>query len=230
MVEVSFYLLSVAAAAMLLVLFRGYPLTKVFTAFWGGFTLWILYLAVLWLSGILRNFEFPPRVPILIVIPALGLILVLANRKFMRSALERTPIHIPILLQSFRILVELLIYATYLKGIFPQRATFQGLNFDILVGISALFAGFLAFKGYLKPTGILIWNIVSMGILAVTVFSFISSYYFYDFALSGSGFRFVEFPYLLLASVLLPTAIFLHVFSIRQVLLLNGEPQSQHGT
>lgn len=48
----------------------------------------------------------------------------------------------------------------------------------------------------------------------------ISFYYFCDFVGSGLGYQFVEFPYVLLTSVLFQAAIFLHAFSIQQVLTL----------
>ncbi|MEM1137255.1 MAG: hypothetical protein AAGI07_15560, partial [Bacteroidota bacterium] len=133
--------------------------------------------------------------------------------------LQKTSLHVPIALQSFRIFVELLIYATYLKGIFPQRATFEGLNFDILVGISAIFMSIGISKSLVKKRGVLIWNVAAMCILLLTVYSFIYTYYFTNFVDSGMGYKFVEFPYILLGSVLLPIAIFLHIFSIKQVLI-----------
>ena len=218
MVEFGFYTLSIAAVGMLLILFRNYSRKKVALSLLAGSSLWILYLFLLTQAGVLRNFELPPRVPLFIVFPAIAILLVVVNRKFMSRSLEKTPLHLPILLQSFRILVELLIYATFLKGIFPQRATFEGLNFDILVGISALFVGWAVSTGKIKRKGILTWNIISMCVLLLTIYSFISTFYFTDFAYSKAAFKFVEFPYLLLASVLLPIAIFLHTFSIKQIL------------
>ena len=217
MVEVSFYVLSIISIGMLLLLFRNYPFNQKII---GGFAvLWVTYLIFLAQTGILKSFDIPPRIPLLVVIPIFLTIIILVSRKFMRTALEEIPFHIPIAMQSFRIFVELLIFATYLKGVFPQRATFEGLNFDILVGISAIFISVAAFKGFIKNRGILIWNLISLSILSLTVYSFISTYYFSDFGVSVSRFKFVEFPYLLLASVLLPTAIFLHAFSIKQVLI-----------
>ncbi len=219
MVEVSFYLLSFVATAMLLLLFRGYPPGKVVIWLSFGMAMWLMYLLALDQLGALRSFDMPPRIPLLVVFPAITIILIAVNRKFMRQALENTPLYLPIALQSFRILVELLIYATYQQGTFPQRATFEGLNFDILVGISAILASVAIARNLLKRQGILIWNIASMSILSLTVYSFISTYYFTDFGTSAIGFDFVQFPYLLLASVLLPIAIFLHVFSLRQILI-----------
>lgn len=215
---------------MLLLLFRSYSFNKVALALCGGLAFWISYIILLNKTGILRDLGLPPKVPILIVIPAILLSILLVNRNFMKDAFQRIPTHVPIALQSFRIFVELLIYATYLKGIFPQKATFEGMNFDILVGISSIFVSIAVSKGVIKYTGILIWNGASLCILLLTVYSFISTYYFSDFVASGLGYQFVEFPYLLLASVLLPVAIFLHVFSIQQVLTLKKVPNTKYST
>lgn len=229
MVEISFYLLSFIAVAMLLLLFQTYSSIKVIKLLSTGMFCWIAYLFMLHQNGALRNFELPPRIPLLVVFPAVFLIILVVNRPFMKQALATTPMYIPIALQSFRVFVELLIFATYKKGIFPQRATFEGLNFDILVGISALFIGVAVAKGVLKNTGILVWHFISLSILSVTVYSFISTYYFGDFGASANRLLFVEFPYLLLASVLLPTAIFLHVFSIKQLRIKRQMKKSTAG-
>jgi hypothetical protein len=218
MVEKSFYLLSFLAVAMLLLLFRSYSLKKVTISLSCGLTIWISYLILLTDIGILRDLELPPKVPILVVIPAILFIFFLVNRNLMKDAYQNTATHIPIALQFFRVFVELLIYATYIEGIFPQKVTFEGMNFDVLVGISSIFVSVAVFKGKIKNNGILIWNLVSLAVLLLTIYSFISSYYFSSFAASGLGYDFVEFPYILLASVLLPIAIFLHFFSIKQVL------------
>lgn len=217
MVEISFYLLSFAALAMLLLLFRGYTTRKKLTAFL-SIPAWLMYLVLLDQTELLWNYELPPRIPLLVVIPAISGIILLVNRKLMHSAYVQSPLHLPVILQSFRILVELLIYATYRKGIFPQRATFEGLNYDILVGISALLMGVAVSRGMIKEKGILIWNFGSICILAVTVYAFISSYYFEDISSQIDKYQFVTFPFLLLASVLLPVAVFLHAFSVKQVL------------
>ena len=218
MVALSFVLLSILAVSMLLSLFRKYAFGKAFQAIGLGFSIWLGYLTILTQIGALQDFGFPPRVPLLIVLPAIIVILVVVNRPAMKLAFDSTPLHLPIALQSFRILVELLIFATYQKGIFPQRATFEGLNFDILVGITAVPFSIFVAKKWIRKKGIVVWNLVSICILTVTAYSFISSYYFPEFTGTWDTFQFVEFPYLLLASVLLPIAIFLHAFSLKQVM------------
>ena len=192
-------------------------------------TVWIFYLIAIALSGILADFGLPPRVPLLIVIPAIVGIIVITGRQSFAGVLKRTPRHWPVYLQSFRIVVELLIFGAFIEGIFPERATFKGLNFDILVGISAPVIAFLYQHRKLSDKGLLIWNVIAMVILSVTVYSFISTYYFSDYLQTTGNPDFVKLPYLLLAGVLLPVAVFLHVFSLRQLKVISLPPSAQSG-
>jgi len=219
MVQFGFYALSVIVLLMQIFIIKNAAAQrKSIVGYLVICTIWIAYLLLLSASGALYNFGLPPRVPLLIVIPAVAGIIFITGRKSFRNILQQTPLHIPVFMQSFRIVVELLIYGAFLEGVFPERATFKGLNFDILVGSSSLIVGVLVQRGILSGKGLLIWNVISLLVLTVTVYAFISTYYFTDYLAAGSGNKsFVEFPYLLLASVLLPAAIFLHVFSIRQV-------------
>jgi len=189
--------------------------------------IWLVYLFLLSTTGVLDNFGLPPRVALFVVVPAVAGIIFLSGRKSFQVILQQKSLHLPVYLQSFRIIVELLIYGAFLQGVFPERATFNGMNYDILVGISSLIMGAMVQRGKIKPIGLLIWNAVSLLILSVTAYSFISTYYFTDFlATNKGGSAFVDFPYLFLAAVLLPAAVFLHVFSLRQVIgiLRAGSP------
>lgn len=178
---------------------------------------WIGYIVVLSSRGVLNDFGLPPRVPLLIVIPAITAIVFVTGKSSFKNILVNTRLHLPVYLQSFRIFVELLIYGAFLEGVFPEQATMNGLNFDILVGISAPVIGLLIQYNKIRVKALIVWNIIALVILAVTVYSFISTYYFTDYlSRIGSNKSFVDFPYLLLPSVLLPVAIFLHVISIRQ--------------
>lgn len=178
---------------------------------------WLAYVFLLSQSGLLLSFSLPPKIPLFIVAPAVVAITIITGTKGFRHLLESTPVSLPIYLQSFRIVVELLIYGAFLNGVFPQKATFEGLNFDILVGLSAPVAGYLYQRRRLSDMGLLVWNVVSLIILSVTVYSFISTYYFTDYVRTVGNTNFVQMPYLLLASVLLPVAVFLHIFSLRQL-------------
>ncbi len=220
MIQAGFYTLTGAVLLALIFVIKNHIAPRKSIA--GYLTIcaiWIVYLSLLSATGVLDNFGLPPRVVLLIVMPAVAGIILLSGRKSFRVILQQTSLHFPVYLQSFRIIVELLIYGAFLQGVFPERATFKGLNYDILVGISSLIMGILVQRRKVGAIGLLIWNAVSLLILSVTAYSFISTYYFTDFLGTNKGGRsFVDFPYLFLAAVLLPAAVFLHVFSLRQVI------------
>ena len=183
--------------------------------------LWISYVLIASQTGVLQSLEMPPRVPLMIILPIFIIIMAATSRSDFKTALANNTLHYPIYVQSFRILVELLIYGAFLEGVFPQRVTFEGLNVDILVGITALPMGYLVQKGLIKSKGILAWNIISLMILSVTAYAFISSFYFTDFVQQNSGeIALVKLPYVLLPGMLLPVAVFYHVVSIRQSLMV----------
>ena len=224
MVQSGFYAWAIVALAMIFYLLSCTVQGKKLVATYAILTaVWIAYVSVISYSGILTDFSLPPRLPLLIVIPAVaGGILFTGVRRF-KEVLRQTPPHLPVYFQSFRIVVELLIFGAFLEGVFPERVTFQGLNFDIIVGISAPVTAYLYQREIISFRGILWWNLVSMTILSVTVYSFISTYYFTDYVARLGNSDFTKMPYLLLASVLLPVAAFLHVFSLRQIMILRDQ-------
>lgn len=217
-VQFGFYALSVVAFGMVMILLKFADNSKqLITRYvWGGLV-WLVYLVIISRTGVLDDFGFPPRIPLLVVIPAIVAGIVFTSRASFRSALEKAPLSLPVFLTSFRILVELLIYGAYRLDVFPQRVTFEGLNYDVVVGLSALPVGYLVLRQKLSLRGLLMWNVLSLLVLSFTVYAFASTYYFSDYVAETGNTQFVRFPYLLLAAVLLPAAVFLHVFSIRQV-------------
>ncbi|OEK00723.1 hypothetical protein BFP97_04010 [Roseivirga sp. 4D4] len=179
---------------------------------------WVSYVVIMSFTGILDSLSMPPRAPIFIIIPAFIIVFITTSRKGFRSVLHNTPKHVAVLIQSFRIIVETLIYGAFVEGFFPQRVTFEGLNYDILMGILALPVGFLIYKGLIKRQIILAYNILGLVVLSLTGYAFISSFYFSDFIGVGGEIALVQVPFILLPGVLLPFAIFYHVVSIRQCL------------
>lgn len=219
MIQFGFYALSLVAVAMIVFVLRyGDDSRKLTTQFLVAGLVWLAYLIVISGTGVLQDFSLPPKVPLLVVVPAIvGILIFTGTRRFGR-VLNHLPLHVPVLLTTFRILVELLIYGGHKEGVFPERVTFEGLNYDILVGIVSLPVGILIMSGKLSTRAVWAWNVLSLMVLGLTVYSFVTAYYFSDFIATTGNRDFVRFPYLLLAGVLLPTAIMLHVVSIRQMI------------
>lgn len=178
--------------------------------------LWICYLFFIQSTTILADFGMPPRMPLFILIPAFIIVFLIHSRHTFKELYSSTSKHTIVLLQSFRVAVELLIYGAALESIIPFRASFEGLNYDILVGISAIPVSIALSRAKMSDGSLRVWNYLSLLVLSVTGYAFVSSFYSTDyFPLRGE--LFVKMPYILLPSMLLPMAIFLHVFSLKQV-------------
>ncbi len=182
----------------------------------GSFAFWTLYLWGLGKSEFLMSTDLPPRMPMMVVFPVFILIAVLVNRSWFNETLSKVSWHHLIYIQSFRIVVELIIYSTYLEGISPARVTYHGLNQDVWVGLSAPIFGFLSQKNILGRQGFIAWNMGGLGILAVTVYSFISYVYFIGPDPSFSMESFGSLPFLFLPGFLMPLAVFVHVISLKK--------------
>lgn len=217
MYQTGYLFLALGIAAGILVAFKKFQVnTKFSWLFVLCLLLWSGYLLVMGKSGILVSMNLPPRMPLFVVIPTFLMMGWVISRPWFVELADRMPAHYLIYIQSFRIAVELVIYGTFLDGLVPERVTFEGINFDILVGITALPFGFLVQRNVLSSKAIIGWNLAGMGVLSLTVYSFISYVYFIGpdpwFSMSS----FTTLPFLYLPGFLMPFAMCLHYVSIRQ--------------
>ena len=183
---------------------------------------WLLYVFGISATGLLQSFDLPPKIPLFLVFP-LMMFIVFFIRKYKNNALLKLlPESWLLHFQVFRVLVELLIFEMYLKNIFPIAATYEGYNYEIILGASAPLVAYLVFKLKVLPKKVaIIWNFIGLTTLGIVIFIVISSAYFPQFwgaknSLISSDFGL--FPYTLLAGFLAPTAIFMHVLSLTQLM------------
>jgi len=183
--------------------------------------IWLIYLSVLSYTEVLTDYSLPPKMPLLVVLPLLILIIISLFKKGTADFVAVTSVSWLIYIQSFRILVELIIWGAHKQGILPIIATFEGYNYDILVGLTAVPLAYYAKREKIAPMILLFWNIASLFILANTVRLFISAAYFpSEIGLTehGIGPEFTKLPYLLIAGFFMPLAVFIHALSIKQLL------------
>ena len=181
---------------------------------------WQVY--VFWIanSGILLNFEFPPRFALLLIIPLFiftGIFIYLSRNK---KWIVTIPPHWLIFYQSFRILVESIFVASVTAGILNKEVTIEGYNYDMIFAYTAPIIGFLAFKKILSKQLLILWNYLGLIVIASIIFLFITSIYAPQ--LFGSEAILIPsasllFPYVLVAGFLMPSAVFIHVLSIVQL-------------
>jgi hypothetical protein len=187
-----------------------------------GVSIWVIGMSALALSGFFKDFApMPPRIVFILVL-AIPILIVIANSKSFTDLLRVTPPHWLVFMQSFRIVVEILLFIAYGRQLLPVQMTFEGYNYDILSGLLAIPAGWLMMKYPYKARSIgLIYNtlgiLLLINILTIAVLSMPTQirYFTNDPANTIVG----EFPFIYLPAILVITALALHIFSIRQLLL-----------
>ena len=182
--------------------------------------IWIGLLTILSYKGLFTDFsKLPPRPALAVLIP-LPIIFLIAFSKAGIQLLQTVPSHWLVFMQSFRIIVELLLLFAFMAGKLPVQMTFEGRNFDVLTGVLALPVGYiLARKKTNAPKLTVAFNIVGiillLNILVIAVLSMPTSIRY--FMNEPSSTIVSQFPFILLPGVLVPIAYTMHIFSLRQL-------------
>ncbi len=182
---------------------------------------WLLFQTSLSITGFyLNTSSLPPRIPVFAVLPALitiALLFIFSREKL----IWRLPLRTLTLLHIVRIPVELVLFWLYQNGAVPQIMTFDGLNFDILSGVTAPFVAWFAFRnGRLNRPLLLVWNLVSFALLANIVGTAVLSLPspIQKFAFDQPNVAVLYFPFIWLPSVIVPIVLFSHLVSFYQLL------------
>ncbi|MGX1928017.1 hypothetical protein [Flagellimonas sp. 2504JD4-2] len=184
-----------------------------------GIFSWIITQFFIWSTGFYYNLSLPPRIPLFMVFPVLLFIVLFMYKNRNHRVLMAIPIALPIAIQSFRAVIEILFYFTFINGILPVQVTFEGANYDVLIGLSAIAMAVYATRSGASKQVLLAWNILGILVVLFAAFTFISSFYFPSiWGDVGIPLEFNQFPYLLLPTFLMPFAVFLHVLSIAQLI------------
>jgi hypothetical protein len=121
-------------------------------------------------------------------------------------------------LQVFRVFVEIILWLLFIENQLPKQMTFEGRNFDILAGISALIAAryLVHNKGWM-----IVWNLFGLALLinivAIALLSMPTP--FRIFHSEPANIIVTRFPYVFLPTFLVPLAYFLHFISLKKLLL-----------
>jgi len=125
------------------------------------------------------------------------------------------------LIHTIRIPVEIVLYYLFIAKTIPQIMTFEGRNFDILAGLTAPIIYYWVFiKNKISHKGLLVWNLLSLGLLINIVFIAVLSTKssFRHFAFDEANIALAHFPFNWLPSVVVPIVLFSHLVAIRQLI------------
>ena len=185
-----------------------------------GLGIWLGVLAVLAGQGYFLDFQsMPPRLTLAGLLPLVAGLLMLPTHGT-RHFLAVTPPERLIYLQSFRIVMEIILWALAVQGRAPKLMTFEGRNIDILVGLTAIPIGWMVVERRAWPVWVAAaWNVVGILILANVVIhaQLALPTPFRAFVTEPSTAFLATFPYIWLVGFLVPFAFWLHAGSLVQL-------------
>lgn len=191
-----------------------------------GIDAWLAFLGLLANQNVFNDFSsMPPRL-LIVLLPPLIAAVFLARSGTVSSWLRVVPPHWLIFLQSFRIVMELILFLLMTHSIIPVQMTFDGRNFDVLTGVSALIVGNLVYtKSFSFPKWIIAWNVAGLILLANIVGIAILSapFSFRVFMNDPPNTVIAGFPFVWLPGFVVPVAYCSHILSIKQnTMIVNG--------
>lgn len=192
-----------------------------------AFLIVTIYLIV---QGLLAYLNFysaqplnPAKVPI-VVLPSFALLFYTlfssSGKKFILSLNLKTLT----LIHTIRIPVELVLFLLFTHKAIPEIMTFEGRNFDILAGISAPIIYYFTFiKNNIGRNGLLLWNIISLGLLInIIVYAIFSlETPIQQFGFNQPNRAILYFPFIWLPAVVVPLVFFSHCAAIQRLLKPN---------
>ncbi|RPD40898.1 hypothetical protein [Chitinophaga barathri] len=122
---------------------------------------------------------------------------------------------------ALRVLVEITLYRLFLDGKIPRIMTFEGWNFDILIGLTAILL--LAYRLYsgkgINRLFFRAWNIAGIVFLAIIVITAILSAPspIQQLAFDQPNIAVTRFPYIFLPAIVVPLVLLSHLLVLKSI-------------
>lgn len=191
---------------------------------------WIILLGILSTRGFFSDFSrLPPRLIIALLIP-LPVVLLFTRSKAGKQLLQYIQPQWLLYLQSFRILVEIALWILVRNGALPVQMSFEGRNFDVLSGMLAIPVGYYCFeKKSWPPIVVLLYNIAGLILLVniVTISALSLPTPLRVFHNQPDSSLVTTFPFIYLPGVLVPLAYTLHIFSLKQWIMVRRAAENR---
>lgn len=185
-----------------------------------GLPIWLAYVGVLSWSGVVGDAGLRPPGIVYVVAPAVLFVGLFAVRSRSGGTIARTaPLVLLIGFQVYRVGVELFLHQLWREGLAPRMLTFEGANLDIVIGLTAPLAAWLATRGRGGLLAALIWNGLGLvSLVNVVARSALTSpgplnLIHAEVANHAIG----TFPYTFIAGFFAPLSVTLHVLALRAI-------------
>lgn len=172
--------------------------------------------AVLAYQGFYLNTKtIPPRFA-LVFIPATLLIIYGCLPKQHHWIYNNRNLTTSTLLHAVRFPIEIVLFYLFTNKMIPEIMTFEGFNFDIVVGIMAPIVSYLIWKKKLNTKILLLFNSIGLVlVLTILVIALLSSELpFQQFGFEQPNKAINYFPFILLPACIVPIVIYTHITDI----------------
>jgi len=181
---------------------------------------WLLLQGVLSIGTFYQATDsVPPRVFAFGVLPSL--VFIVAFFVFFRkSFVDELSLKALTLISVVRVFVEITLLWLYQAGQIPRIMTFEGFNFDILSGLTAIVVYFVAFRGgKINRPLLIVWNIFALGLLLNIVTIALLSFKgpIQKLGLEQPNVAVNYFPFVWLPTMVVPIVLFSHLAALRQL-------------
>ncbi|MEZ4220575.1 MAG: hypothetical protein R3B13_06555 [Polyangiaceae bacterium] len=182
-----------------------------------GVTAWLSITALLASRGVLLRFDVkpPPMALLMATIIGGGVTLGLSR---VGALLQHHPLWLLVLVQSFRLPLEIVMHEAATRGVMPVQMSFAGYNYDIVTGGVALVLGVtLALRGVPRAF-VWAWNIYGCAALVViAIVAVAASPLLRAFGDDALNVWVLFFPYVWLPAIMVTFAIAGHVVVFRKL-------------
>ncbi|KXX66620.1 hypothetical protein [Flammeovirga sp. SJP92] len=178
--------------------------------------LWSVVQSVLAFSGFYQDPKsIPPRFA-LVLIPATAFIIYGIMPKPLQRVAEHRNRTISTFSHTIRFPIEIVLFGLYLNKMIPELMTFEGRNFDIIMGITAPIMGILIMRGKVNKPVLLVWNIIGLFLVLFILTNGILSTElpFQQFGFEQPNRAINFFPYVLLPATIVPIVVWTHLTDI----------------
>ncbi len=184
---------------------------------------WLAIQLLLTIFGVYSNYiiTFPPLIFIFGILPILVAIIWLFVSKKGKEFIATLPLEYLTNLHFIRIFIEFILLFLFWQNAIPKAMTFEGNNYDIIIGISAPIISFLFFKQkFISRKVLLVWNCIGLifllHIAIVGILSTPSAIQQINFAQPNKAVLF--FPFSWLITFIVPVMLTAHIISIVRLL------------
>jgi hypothetical protein len=182
--------------------------------------LWSLLFGIIAYAGFFLKLDaMPPRL-VFMMAPAILIMILFFVTKKGRAFLDQLSLERLTILHVVRLPVEIILMLLAIYKTIPELLTFEGRNFDIIMGLTALPVAWWVFKRKGSRKFLLAWNILGIILLMNVVIHGVLSVPLpiQQFAFEQPNVAMLYAPYNLLPGVIVPIVMFSHLAAIRKLL------------